>query len=121
MAECDRTTARVESLHRIVERALPHERDRGERLVALDRVPLVGSHAAAFHELVGDGHGRAQHEHRVFGCDRKMAEPGTDRQVVQFREVGRRDDHRRRAIRHLRRVRRSDVGRGLLVRHPRRR
>ncbi len=89
MTERDRAAARVEALHRVVELLLPHQRDRGEGFVALDRVELVDLHAGALHQLVRHRHRRGEHEHRIFGGDREVTEARPHREVVLLGEVRR--------------------------------
>src|SRR5437588_4654265 len=76
MADGDSAAAGVELGGVGNELARPHERDGGERLVALDGVEVLDAEPGPSKELARDGVGRAQDQDRVLGAHRERLEAG---------------------------------------------
>ena len=121
MADGDGAPAGVVALQVGVELLGPHERDRRRTPRCTPWRRSRRSTGRCARAAARHGIRRRQHEHRIVGQHREVQEARPDRQAEALggRAVG--DEHRGGAVAHLRRVAGGDVGRGLLVRHPRRR
>ena len=108
MTEGDRAPVDVDLRHVGVVLLLPRQHDRRERLVDLDEVDLVDRHLRPLEHL-GRGRDRAgEHHHRVDAGERERVEARPRLEAELVRLLLAHDQHGRRAVGDLRRVRRRD-------------